>query len=107
MPCSVPTRNLVGWGWEQEGAAVSRMDTPRCGGQQEILLQPEPWDPPPWRGLGTGTPELGPSSCPGWGVGGGHRDTHQDGCKVQGDGTQSVLELILPADVQDQSLTGL
>lgn len=60
MPCSVPTRNLVGWGWEQEGAAVSRMDTPQCGGQQEILLQPEPWDPPPWRDLGTGTPELGP-----------------------------------------------
>lgn len=55
-PCSVPTRNLVGWGWEQEGAVVSRVETPRCGGQWGILLQPEPWDPPPLEGLGTEIP---------------------------------------------------
>lgn len=42
MPCSVPTMNLVGWGWEEERAAVSRLGTEQGG----TCCSSEPWDLP-------------------------------------------------------------
>lgn len=44
VPCSVPTRNLVGWGWEAGGSSCQQDGDPMVG----VLLQPEPWDPHHW-----------------------------------------------------------
>lgn len=130
MPCSVPTRNLVGWGWEAGGSSCQQDGDSMVW----VLLQLEPWDPPPLGGSGTEMPAgpcvfgahqlpillrasgpwlcpqrtaLRPAGLPLLPVGGGHRDTHHGGCKVQGAGTQSLLQLIFLGDVQDQLLAGL